>query len=132
MALQLKPWFRTPTPHERFCSHPAPTGFLARLRSAGVEPGDGPELQLTKSLLMLATGLVTAATMIWVAIYHLLGLQFSSTLPFAFQLLLVGNMLLYVVTRNFELLSAPASWVCSCSCPSWRNGSSATSSLPAG
>lgn len=80
----------------------APAGFLARLRSAGVEPGDGPDLQLTKSLLVLATGLVTAATMIWVGIYQLLGLRFSATLPFAFQLLLVGNMLLYVRTRNFE------------------------------
>jgi len=80
----------------------APTSFLARLRSAGGEPGDGPEVQLTKSLLVLATGLVTVATMIWVGIYQLLGLHFSATLPFAFQLLLVGNMLLYVRTRNLE------------------------------
>jgi len=79
----------------------APAGFVARLRSAGVEPGDGPELQLAKSLLMLATGLLVAAMMVWVAIYHLLGLQFSSTLPFAFQLLLVGNMLAYIGTRRF-------------------------------
>jgi hypothetical protein len=80
----------------------APAGFLARLRSAGIDPGDGAEQQLTKSLLVLATGLVTLATMIWVGLYHLLGLQLSATLPFAFQLLLVGNMLLYIATRNFE------------------------------
>jgi len=80
----------------------APTGFLARLRLAGIEPGDSAEQQLTKSLLLLATGLVTVVTMIWVGIYHLLGLQFSATLPFAFQLLLVGNMLLYIATRHFE------------------------------
>jgi hypothetical protein len=78
-----------------------PTGYLARLRAAGVEPGDGPELQLAKSLLMLATGLLAAGMMVWVAIYHLLGLQFSSTLPFAFQLLLVGNLLVYIGTRRF-------------------------------
>ncbi|MDP2794730.1 MAG: hypothetical protein Q8O25_11755 [Sulfurisoma sp.] len=84
----------------------APAGFLARLRSAGIEPGDNAELQLTKSMLMLATGLVTVATMIWVGIYQLLGLQFSATLPFAFQLLLVGNMLLYFRLRHFEFFRA--------------------------
>jgi hypothetical protein len=83
-----------------------PAGFIPRLRSAGVEPGDGPELQLAKSLLMLATGLLVAAMMVWVAIYHLLGLQFSSTLPFAFQLLLVGNMLAYIGTRRFGFFRA--------------------------
>jgi len=78
-----------------------PSSYMQRLRSAGIEPGDGAELQLSKSLLMLATGLVTAATMLWVALYQLMGLHFSSTLPFAFQLLLVGNMLLYFQTRHF-------------------------------
>lgn len=84
----------------------APTGYLARLRAAGIEPGDSAEQQLTKSLLMLATGLVTVVTMLWVGIYQLLGLQFSATLPFAFQLLLVGNVLLYVGTRHFEFFRA--------------------------
>ncbi|RLJ67694.1 hypothetical protein [Sulfurisoma sediminicola] len=78
-----------------------PSSYMQRLRSAGIEPGDGAEVQLSKSLLMLATGLVTVATMLWVAIYQLLGLKFSATLPFAFQLLLVGNMLLYFQTRHF-------------------------------
>jgi adenylate cyclase len=80
----------------------APAGFLAQLRAAGIEPGDSAELQLAKSLLLLATGLVTAAIMVWVGLYQLLGLRFSSTLPVAFQLLLVGNMLLFFRTRNFE------------------------------
>lgn len=84
----------------------APAGFAARLRAAGIEPGDSAEQQLTKSLLMLATGLVTLVAMLWVGIYHLLGLEFSATLPFAFQLLLVGNMLLFIATRNFEFFRA--------------------------
>jgi len=83
-----------------------PTNYMQRLRSAGIEPGDSAEVQLSKSLLMLATGLVTATTMLWVAIYQLLGLKFSSTLPFAFQLLLVGNMLLYFQTRHFGFFRA--------------------------
>jgi hypothetical protein len=83
-----------------------PTTYMQRLRSAGIEPGDCAEVQLSKSLLMLATGLVTAVTMLWVAIYQMLGLTFSSTLPFAFQLLLVGNMLLYFQTRHFASFRA--------------------------
>lgn len=80
-----------------------PDSFLARLRNAGVEPGDDDEQRLNKSLLMFATGLVGAAAMIWVAIYWLLGQNISSTGPMAYQLLLVGNLLLYAYTRKFDL-----------------------------
>jgi adenylate cyclase len=76
--------------------------FLDRLRNAGVEAGDDDEQRLNKSLLMFATGLVSLASMLWVAIYWLLGQNISSTAPMAFQLLLVGNMLLYSSTRNFN------------------------------
>jgi class 3 adenylate cyclase/uncharacterized membrane protein YidH (DUF202 family) len=76
--------------------------FLERLRAAGIEPDDSEELRLNKSLLMLATGLVSVATMIWVAIYSFLGPQFSSNLPYAFQLLLAGNMFFYIKSRNFD------------------------------
>ncbi len=82
---------------------PAPAAsFAARLRNAGIEPGDSEEQRLNKSLLMLATGLACVAAMIWVAIYSALGPQFSTTLPFVFQLLLAGNMLLYIRIRNFD------------------------------
>jgi class 3 adenylate cyclase len=80
----------------------ADPGYFQRLLTGGVEPGDSEETRLNKSLLMLATGLVGFATMLWVTIYSLLGSQFSSTLPFAFQILLASNMLLYIKTRNFE------------------------------
>ena len=76
--------------------------FYDRLRNAGIEPDDSEEIRLNKSLLMLATGLVSVAIMIWVTIYSILGPQFSATIPFSFQLLLAGNMLLYIKTRNFE------------------------------
>lgn len=79
-----------------------PAGFLDRLRYAGIEPGDGPDVQLTKSLLMLATGLVTFVMMIWVGVYHFMGQHFSANLPLVFQALLVANMILYIKSRNFE------------------------------
>ncbi|MDP2793463.1 MAG: adenylate/guanylate cyclase domain-containing protein [Sulfurisoma sp.] len=80
----------------------ANASFIRRLRTAGIEPGDDEELRLNKSLLMLATGLVSITSMLWLVIYWALGPQLSSTLPVAFQLLLAGNMLLYIRTRNFN------------------------------
>ncbi|MDA8255710.1 MAG: adenylate/guanylate cyclase domain-containing protein [Betaproteobacteria bacterium] len=80
----------------------APTSFLRRLQNAGIRPQDSEELRLNKSLLMLATGLISVAIMVWVTIYSVLGPQFSTTVPFAFQLLLAGNMLLYIRTGNFD------------------------------
>ena len=79
-----------------------PSSFWGRLQSAGIEPTDSEDLRLSKSLLMLTTGLISVAIILWVLIYSVLGPNFSSTLPFAFQLLLAGNMLLYIKTRNYD------------------------------
>ena len=76
--------------------------FYERLRNAGIEAGDNEQRRLNKSLLMLATGLVSVAIMVWVAIYSMLGPQFSATLPFAFQILLAGNMVCYIKWKNFD------------------------------
>jgi class 3 adenylate cyclase len=79
-----------------------PRSFAERLRCAGIRPDDGEELRLNKSLLMFATGLVSLASMLWVGIYWMLGPQISSTWPLAFQMLLVGNLLLYAKSGNFD------------------------------
>jgi hypothetical protein len=76
--------------------------FGAGCSNAGIEPGDSEELRLNKSLLMLATGLAASAIILWVAIYSILGPQFSYTAPFAFQLLLAGNMLLLHHVAEFR------------------------------
>jgi adenylate cyclase len=78
------------------------SSFIERLRAGGVEPSDTAEQRLNKGLLMFATGLVSVASMLWLAIYWALGPQLSSTFPLIFQLLLVANVLRYVQTRDFE------------------------------
>jgi len=78
------------------------SSFIHRLRNAGVEPGDSEEQRLNKSLLMFATGLVSLASMLWVTIYWALGPLISSTPPLVFELVLIGNLLLYIATRNFD------------------------------
>ncbi len=76
--------------------------FAERLRTAGIEPTDDEQLRLNKSLLVFATGIVSVTSMVWLNIYWVLGPQLSSTYPFAFNLLLVGNLLIYIRSGNFE------------------------------
>jgi len=80
-----------------------PPGSLAeRLRHAGIQPTDSEEVQLQKSLLIFATGLISFASMFWLFIYWQLGPQISSTIPFVFQLLLIANLAFYLKSLNFD------------------------------
>lgn len=81
----------------------ANASFMARLRNAGIDPADCDDTRISKSLLIFATGLVSLTSMLWLALYWSLGPRLSSTLPFAFQLLLVGNLALYLRGGNFAL-----------------------------
>ena len=76
--------------------------LLVRLRTAGINPTDSDELRLNKSLLMLATGLASVASMLWLMVYWGLGPKFSSTLPFTFQLLIAANLAVYIKWGNFD------------------------------
>ena len=75
--------------------------FVARLRSAGVVPGDSNDLRIRKSIMVFAMGLITAAPMFWLALYRLLGVQLSATLPFTFQLVSVVTLFVYIITGGF-------------------------------
>jgi adenylate cyclase len=77
--------------------------FLDRLRNAGIRPTDSETLRLQKSLLFFATGLICLASIVWLLIYWQLGPRFSSNLPFALQLMLVGNLLVYLKTLDFNV-----------------------------
>jgi adenylate cyclase len=77
--------------------------FLFSLRNAGIDPDDDAETRLKKSLLIFATGLVCLGSMLWLFLYGQLGPQFSATEPFIFQILLVGNLLYFFHSGNFNL-----------------------------
>src|SRR5664279_776019 len=80
----------------------ASLSFLENVRRAGIFASDSEDLRLQKSLLVFATGLISFASMFWLFIYWQLGPQFSSTIPFVFQLLLVGNLVVYLKTQSFD------------------------------
>ena len=77
--------------------------FLLSLRNGGIVPEDDAETRLKKSLLVFATGLVCLGSMLWLFLYGQMGPRFSATAPFVFQLLLVGNLLYYFRSGNFDL-----------------------------
>ena len=76
--------------------------FLDSLRNGGISPDDDAETRLKKSLLVFASGLFCAGSMLWLFLYGQMGPQFSATAPFVFQLLLVGNLLYFFRSGNFD------------------------------
>ncbi len=76
--------------------------FFNSMRSAGFRPDDDDETRLRKSLLIFATGLVSMGAMLWLFLYWQMGPQFSSTVPFVFQIMLITNLLFFFKTGNFE------------------------------
>jgi class 3 adenylate cyclase len=79
---------------------------MTRLRAAGVEPGDSEDLRLRKQLLVFAMGLMTATPVLWLALYWMMGLEISATLPFSYQLVSLVTLIVYVVSRNFNFFRA--------------------------
>ena len=77
-----------------------------RLRSAGAQQGDHDDLRLKKIVLLFTCGLMIAAAGIWLALYKMLGLPVSASLPFAFQLVSLATLLVYLWTLNFDLFRA--------------------------
>jgi hypothetical protein len=48
------------------------SGFINQLLNAGISPDDTEDMRLNKSLLMLATGLFTLTSILWVVVYAFL------------------------------------------------------------
>jgi class 3 adenylate cyclase len=81
---------------------PARHGILGRLAAAAVEESDSDMVRLRKTLLLLASGLMNVAAIIWLAIYWWMGLKLPTTIPFGFQVLSAAVVLIYLRTRNFD------------------------------
>ncbi len=79
-----------------------PSELWRRLKTAGVEPGDSDDVKLKKSLLMFAMGLTTAAPVLWLALYQGMGLNIPTSVPLGYQLISLGTLIVYLVTRNFD------------------------------
>ena len=65
------------------------------------ETMDEQEDKLRRSLLIFASAFMTLAVMLWLGIYWMMGLNFSSSVPLAYQAIAVASLLYYHKTRNF-------------------------------
>jgi len=97
---------RSPARGAKVPNNTRPMSYLrelwGRLRTAGIEPGDSDDLRLKKSLLMFAMGLTTAAPVLWLALYQWMGLRIDTSVPVGYQLVSLGTLAVYLVTRNFD------------------------------
>jgi len=103
---------------------------MKNLPSITQEMIDSPEEKLRKSLLIFACSFMNLAVVLWLAIYWLMGLNFSANVPLYYQLVSVGSLIYYLRTKHFEVfrfvqlslfLFAPFAM-------QWSMGSSITSS----
>lgn len=77
------------------------TGFLGRLASAAVDVNDDETARLRKTLLLLASGLMNVAAIVWLLIYWSMGLKLPTSIPFGFQVLSALVVYIYLRTQNF-------------------------------
>jgi len=81
---------------------PVSRGFLGKLASAAVNVNDDEVTRLRKTLLLLASGLMNMAAIVWLLIYWWMGLKLPTSIPFGFQVLSALVVYTYLRTQNFE------------------------------
>ena len=67
------------------------------------DPVDTQEIKLRKSLLIFACAFMNLAVVLWLAIYWLMGLHFSTNVPVVYQLISVASLFFYFKTKRFEV-----------------------------
>ncbi len=60
-------------------------------------------VKLHESLLIFACGIMNFAVMLWLAIYWLMGSNFSANIPLAYQLVSVASLIFFIKTHNFAV-----------------------------
>jgi adenylate cyclase len=61
------------------------------------------EVKLHKDLLIFACAFMNLAVVLWLAIYWIMGLHYSTTVPLFYQVISVASLAHYLKTKNFEL-----------------------------
>lgn len=69
------------------------------------EKGRGitPEEKLSGDMLLFSTGLMCAASMLWLAIYWGFGVRYSTAIPLTFLLVSAANMFFFIKTRRLTV-----------------------------
>ena len=76
---------------------------LARLSERVITPHDSEEQKLHKTLLIFACGLMGFAAMLWLTIYHAMGIRYSATVPLIYLAVSATTLGIYIWNLNFEV-----------------------------
>ncbi|HZW26657.1 MAG TPA: adenylate/guanylate cyclase domain-containing protein [Gallionella sp.] len=74
---------------------------MTQLPEITAETTSTPEDKLRRDLLIFACAFMNFAVVLWLAIYWLMGLHFSTNIPLGYQLVSLGSLVYYLRTRNF-------------------------------
>jgi adenylate cyclase len=78
------------------------SSLLGRVSSRVIRPTDSEEQKLHKTLLIFACGLMGFAAMLWLVIYHAMGIKYSATVPLLYLAVSATTLGIYVWKLNFE------------------------------
>jgi adenylate cyclase len=79
------------------------SSMLGSLGGRVINAGDSEELKLQKTLLIFACGLMGFAAMLWLAIYHAMGIKYSATVPLTYLAVSAATLALYLWKLDFDL-----------------------------
>jgi uncharacterized membrane protein len=61
------------------------------------------EDKLHRDLLIFACAFMNLAVVLWLAIYWIMGLHFSTTVPLVYQVISVASLVYFLKSKNFEI-----------------------------
>jgi class 3 adenylate cyclase len=76
--------------------------MFGRLNNRVFSPTDSAEQRLHKTLLIFACGLMGFAAMLWLVIYHAMGIKYSATVPLIYIMVSATTLAIYLWNLNFE------------------------------
>ena len=78
-------------------------GVLERLARAGTLPSDDEDERIRKMLLVLAVLFIAPVSTVWVAIYWAYGLPRSAFIPFAYQVVSLTSLAIFIRTKRYRV-----------------------------
>ncbi len=85
--------------------NPTPPGPEAGRESFLARPQLSAEEKLSGDMLVLTTGLMVLASVLWLSVYWSMGQQYSVSISLAFQALSAGTIAFYLRTRKLQLFA---------------------------
>jgi adenylate cyclase len=77
--------------------------WLQEMGQRVISDQDSEQDKLSKTLAIFACGLMGFGAMLWVAIYQLMGIRFSATVPLVYLAVSAASLILYLWKHNFAL-----------------------------